>query len=95
MGAPFFFVLFGVVFVGAAITGVVFNLYNATSRNRFSHLDIVRRQSEIDPLDEMLTSGHDRDHINPRPSQSHYCPSCGTPASSDFQFCPKCGNQLP
>ncbi|MCP4643901.1 MAG: zinc ribbon domain-containing protein, partial [bacterium] len=41
MGAPPFLGLFGVVFVVLAIVGVGYNLFNATSRDRMSTLDIT------------------------------------------------------
>lgn len=41
MGAPPFFALFGLLFVVMAIAGVVYNFYNATSRNRMSSFDVT------------------------------------------------------
>ena len=46
------FPLFGVLFVIAAIFGVVYNLKNATSKDRFSTFDITDESEESDPLNE-------------------------------------------
>ncbi len=51
MGAPAIFPLFGVVFILAAIGGVIYNAYNATAKNRLSTFDITGPGQEPDPLD--------------------------------------------
>lgn len=54
IGAPGFFVAFGVVFVLMALCGVFFNLVNATSENRYSSFDLTEPGEEIDPLNEVF-----------------------------------------
>ena len=51
-GVASVFPLFGVLFVVAAIIGVVYNLKNATSKDRFSTFDITDESEESDPLNE-------------------------------------------
>ena len=52
MGAPFFFCMFGVVFVVIAVVQAVYNFKNATSKNRYSVYDITDVGEETDPLNE-------------------------------------------
>ena len=56
-GAPPVFALFGLLFVGLAIAGVVYNLYNATSRNRVSSFDVTTEREEGDPMADALGHG--------------------------------------
>jgi len=56
-GAPGFFVLFGVVFVIMAIAGVIYNLYNATQKNRISTFDITKGSEEPDPIAQAMGHG--------------------------------------
>ncbi|WOO41065.1 hypothetical protein [Rubellicoccus peritrichatus] len=46
--------LFGVVFVIAGIIVVIYNLRNATAKNRFSAMDITSGREELDPLNQMF-----------------------------------------
>ena len=84
MGAPGFFVAFGVVFIAVAVAIGIYHFYNATAANRFSELDIVPSGAEPDPF----TPGA-------RQSVEGVCSSCGAPLSSEFAFCPKCGKAVP
>ena len=52
MGAPFFFPLFGLVFIGMGVYNAVYNYRNATSENRYSEFDITDENEEPDPLNE-------------------------------------------
>lgn len=56
MGGGFgsIFPLFGVLFVIMALCGVVYNLKNATSKDRFSTFDITDQSEESDPLNEIF-----------------------------------------
>ena len=100
MGAPGFFVLFGLLFVIMAIAGVVYNAYNATQKNRLSDFDITAEHEESDPIAKVL--GHssetpDRKKSgtgNPRKFEGDFCPFCGIKVSSEFDFCPKCGKDI-
>ena len=97
MGAPAFFVLFGIVFVGIAVVQAIYHFKNATSKNRMSLYDITDR--EPDPIDNYLYRGSQSDN---RIDQEHtnldginYCPHCGNKIADDaFKFCPKCGQAL-
>lgn len=97
MGAPTFFVFFGVIFVGLAIVQGIFHFKNATGTNRMSLFDITEQES--DPIEEYLNKDrrqnnesfeemHNNDDIN-------FCPYCGNKVVDDsFKYCPKCGNEL-
>lgn len=93
MGAPFFFPLFGVVFVIAGVVRAVYSFSQATSGQRHSAFDIVDEHEEPDPLNARLGKAA------PQPADSApsagFCPYCGAPAESDYAFCRKCGRQLP
>jgi hypothetical protein len=100
MGAPGFFVLFGVVFVGMATAGVIYNFYNATQKNRMSDFDITSANEESDPIAQAL--GHSSDTPDrkrsgsgfPRKFEGDFCPFCGANVRSEFDFCPKCGKDI-
>ncbi|MNB89897.1 hypothetical protein D3C75_369480 [compost metagenome] len=97
MGAPTFFVFFGVIFVGLAIVQGIFHFKNATGTNRMSLFDIT--EQEPDPIEDYLNKDrrqnnegleemHNNDDIN-------FCPYCGNKVVDDsFKYCPKCGNEL-
>lgn len=100
MGAPFFFPLFGLVFIGMGIVSAVYNFKNATGENRYSSFDIVDAQEEPDPLNQRFggqdgyeSTGFD-DHASSNEEFS-FCPYCGAKLGEDFAFCGKCGRQLP
>lgn len=52
MGAPGFFLLFGVAFIGIGVVNAVYSFKNAAGENRYSAYDIVDSDEEPDPLDE-------------------------------------------
>lgn len=90
MGAPITFLGFGVIFIIVAIAGVVYNLANATGKNRMSLYDIT--EEEKDPLDRWT-----REELNKRKDnkgENPYCPYCGKPAQKDHQYCSGCGKRL-
>lgn len=94
MGAPGFFVLFGVVFVLIGLGGAVYNFYNATSKNRFSTYDITVPGEEIDPLDprnQVDRPASESAEFEEKPS---FCPYCGTQLKPSFEFCPNCGKDI-
>ena len=103
-GAPFFFPLFGICFIGLAAAQAVYNYRNATRKNRYSEFDIVDENEEPDPLNERFTSGIGRQKMiieSPAVCNKEeetavcFCPYCGAPAERDFEFCSKCGKRLP
>ena len=94
MGAPFFFPLFGVLFVILGIVQAVYHFKNATGENRYSSFDIVEDGEEPDPLNqhfgETLQNAPETDSGDFR-----FCPYCGAKLSADFTYCGKCGRKLP
>jgi xanthosine utilization system XapX-like protein len=101
MGAPPVFALFGLVFVGMAVAGVVYNLYNATSRNRISSFEVTTEREEGDPISDALghggTSPQSPENTmskGPRKFPGDHCPFCGAKVAADFDYCPKCGKDI-
>lgn len=110
IGAPWFFVVFGAIFVGLALFGGIGSLYNATARNRFSEYDITDHGEETDPIAHVLghddsssarprRSGPERDPATsrgaaPRRFEGGFCPYCGAAVQDDFAFCPACGKDI-
>ena len=48
------FPLFGVVFVIAGVVGIVYNIYNAAGKKRFSLFDITSSDEEADLFNELV-----------------------------------------
>jgi hypothetical protein len=100
MGAPTFFVFFGIVFVGIAIIQGIFHFKNATGTNRMSLLDITDNNEEPDPLDDYFTKSkrfdnqlHDEKYNNE--DVVNYCPFCGYKVIDDsHKYCSKCGKEI-
>ncbi len=82
MMAPWYFSIFGVIFVCVAIVQGIYNFKNATGKNRFSEFDIVDEAEETDPMQDFL-------------EKQSFCPYCGAKVAPDYEFCSKCGKQLP
>lgn len=101
MGAPIFFVFFGIVFVGLAIMQGIYHFKNATGQNRMSVFDITDHREEPDPLNQFVNQ---RNRSNPaisetdpvrKESQFEYCPYCGNKVIEEtYRFCPKCGKEI-
>ena len=89
MGAPVFFPLFGLVFIGVAVSQVIYNFKNATGERRYSEYDIVDGEEEPDPLNERF-SATARGERTP----SAFCTQCGAKAEAGDNFCGKCGKRL-
>ncbi|MDR1409179.1 MAG: zinc ribbon domain-containing protein [Oscillospiraceae bacterium] len=94
-----FFALFGVLFIIGAAANLVFNIKNATSKNRYSSFDITDEGEEPDPLNQCF-SRHGKPteqnlHTEFRSTQTLFCPYCGSPAKDGFAFCKNCGKPLP
>lgn len=94
MGAPGFFVLFGVVFVLMGLGGAAYNFYNATSKNRFSHYDITGPGEEQDPLDPDRHSHRSSDPPDFFEEKPSFCPYCGEKLKPNYEFCPNCGKDI-
>lgn len=97
MGAGFM-VPFGILFVGMAVYGAIYNHHNATSKDRYSLFDIVDSEEESDPLHEKYgrnVENTDIDQTQMNGTSVEYCPYCGKQVNGDFDFCPKCGKKLP
>ena len=92
MGAPFFFPLFGVVFVGIGIVNVIFNFKNATGKNRFSSFDITDDVEEEDPFNERFGR---KENAPAAQNTGNFCPYCGERADYDYKYCKNCGRELP
>ena len=102
MGAPGIFPVFGIVFCLVGIAGVIYNLVNATGKNRMSTFDVTRDDEESDPIARAL--GHEKEPSRkrsrsrfdeePRKYEGDFCPYCGKPVKSDFDFCPACGKDI-
>lgn len=85
------FPLFGVVFVGVAVVGVIYNLKNATGKNRYSEFDIVDGDEEPDPLNQRFgEAGEEKDA-----KEGSFCPYCGNKIEGDYVYCNRCGKRLP
>lgn len=92
-GAPFFFPLFGLCFIGMAVVQAVYSYKNATGKNRYSAFDIVDEGEEPDPLDHRY--GAARPAATWARSIGGFCPYCGQPTKSNFEYCRSCGKRLP
>ena len=94
MGAPFFFPLFGVLFIIIGIVQAVYHFKNATSENRYSSFDIVEDGEETDPLNARFGDAP-QDVPAPDDGDFRFCPYCGARLGADFTYCGKCGRKLP
>ena len=96
MGAPGFFPLFGLVFIGIGVVNAIYSFKNATGDNRYSAYDIVDEDEEPDPLNEHFR--RQCDDVPPDPpadGSARFCPYCGGPIQGDYAYCPHCGRSLP
>lgn len=92
MGAPSFFLAFGVLFIIVGVVQAVYHFKNATGENRFSEFDITGDGEEPDPLDRRFHGVSERGASG---AAARYCPYCGAGAGEGFVFCARCGRQLP
>lgn len=90
MGQPFFyfFLFFGIIFIGIGIASAIFNYKNVYSQNRYSLYDIVDSSQEQDPFKFKI------DNYNSNTCSMNYCPNCGNVIQKDYMFCPGCGRKL-
>ena len=95
MGAPWFFPLFGVCFVGIGIAQAVYHYKNATGQDRYSSFDIVDGDEEPDPLNARYGVSPEPRAGSGAPAQADgFCPWCGAPAKAGYRYCRRCGKQL-
>lgn len=95
IGAPAPFLLFGVVFVVAALAGAAYNFHNATGENRFSEYDITEEGEEPDPLERRQEHAVSlsKDAAG-ETGAGGFCPYCGAETGKDYTFCRRCGRKL-
>lgn len=94
-----FMALFGLVFIGIAISSAVYNFKNATSENRYSTYDIVDSTEESDPFNERFgknrTVSAEFDHYaDGTPLFSDESVAVDRTAPTTNAFCPYCGNEV-
>lgn len=100
MGAPSFFVFFGIVFVGIAIIQAIFHFKNAAGKNRMSLFDITDSHAEPDPLNKLFNNSKDTVYRNDDGQLSttnniNFCPYCGNKIHDDsYNFCSSCGKEI-
>ena len=88
MGAPVFFPIFGLIFIGIGAYSAWYHYHNAASENRFSEYDITEDGEEPDPIDQMMKRKSGKNKAG------NYCPYCGEPTEETHKFCPQCGAKL-
>lgn len=94
-----FMALFGLVFIGIAISSAVYNFKNATSENRYSEYDIVDSTEETDPFNERFgknrrVSAKLDQYADGTPRFSDDSASVSKTDSLTNSFCPYCGNEV-
>lgn len=94
MGAPAFFVLFGVIGVIMCLVSAGFHFYNATAKNRHSVMDIVEDDEEPDPLNAYFGAGGEGHVPEEEKEEMGFCPYCGEKVKRSFVYCPKCGKNM-
>lgn len=100
MGAPWFFCLFGIMFIIMAIATAIYNYKNTTGKNRYSAFDIVDEHEESDPFNDRFGYGRSESEYDmsdrfDRGGDNNFCPFCGAAAGPEFEYCNKCGKKLP
>jgi hypothetical protein len=86
------FPCFGVIFVLAAVAGLIYNLQNARGQNRTSEFDIVESESEPDPLAPKRSTPPVA--TTTQASTGGYCRSCGAALRVGDHFCGHCGKAV-
>ncbi len=99
MGAPVFFVMFGVIFIIAALVQAVYNFKNATGKKRFSVMDIVEDHEEGDPTDRWVQDKYSEEdrydyHEEEEEERDFHRASAGDDLpEGEINFCPYCGSR--
>ena len=94
IGAPPIIRLFGGLFVILAIGSSIYNLINATRRDRMSTFDITTGSEEQDPLTRLIRNSETNGSAGTRKYPGKFCPFCGVEVHEDFDFCPTCGKDI-
>ena len=97
------FALFGIFFIGMAVSSAIYNFKNATGENRYSEYDITEGNEEPDPFNERFGKSSDywydyssdNNSTGAQTKNSKFCPYCGTKVETDYEFCNNCGKKLP
>ena len=105
MGAPFFFPLFGLLFIFIGVAQAIYHFKNATGENRYSSFDITEDGEEPDPLQERFAARKEERWEQTAREEPYgrsgaeagvrFCPYCGARVQADYEFCGKCGKKLP
>ena len=96
IGAPFFFPLFGLLFIGIGVANAVYSFKNATGEQRYSEFDIVDSNEEPDPWNQRFRAQSEAPSASKEFNEGFaYCPYCGAKLGDGFAFCGKCGKPLP
>lgn len=110
-GSPFdgigsIFPLFGILFIVMGVANAIYNFRNATSRDRYSMIDITDSESEPDPLNELfgrkgdlLSRGEGTDgYIDSEAASNSPAAGPGEEKAAERpkgnSFCPYCGERV-
>ena len=94
MGAPIFFPIFGLIFIGMGAVQLIYHYKNATGKNRMSIVDITEDGEEEDPLEDLFGIDRDEKSAESRNLKGEgfaFCPYCGYKLDDVYRFCPSCG----
>lgn len=100
MGAPSFFVFFGIIFVVLAVIQGIYHYKNATGANRMSLFDVTEAEEEPDPLAKHFNKSRRVDNQIPEvdlgnTNHVNFCAYCGNRIiDSSFTYCPNCGKEM-
>lgn len=78
------------------VVQAIYHYKNATSKDRYSIIDIVDSGEVWDPSDNWVKNknGDEPEIQNSMTSELNYCPYCGAKVNSDYTFCSKCGKSI-
>lgn len=88
-------IVFCIIFIIAAVIIAVYNIVNATKKNRYSVIDITDGKEEPDPLNEKFGNAGTDTQSDTKGADNSFCPYCGGKVQGDFEFCNACGKKLP
>ncbi|MCH4887493.1 hypothetical protein EZV73_07915 [Acidaminobacter sp. JC074] len=88
MGAPKFFVLFGVFFIGMSIYQFVTQIKHLTKKRH-------KVSESLDDDNRQVEALLERDVKSPVETKSYnFCPECGEQLKKKYKRCPACGDKL-